>query len=66
MIPARFVKIPTDIDKILNRFKPLVLMPLISAQMADNLQISKYRCNCFSIVFSIFTRLQNATEADAS
>ena len=57
MIPrvlTRFVKIPKAINMIPNRVGPLKLMPLISAQMADNLKVSKYTCNCFSIVFSLF------------
>ena len=45
MIPrfllTRFMKIPKAIDTIPNRVGPLVLMPLILAQMADSLKVSK-------------------------
>ena len=51
---TRFLKIPKAINTIPNHVGPLVLMPLILAQIADYLKVSKYKYNCFSIVFSLF------------
>ena len=45
MIPrllTRFMKIPKAIGMIPSCVRPLMLMTLISAQMADNLKVSKY------------------------
>ena len=39
---TRFVKIPKAIDMIPNHVRPVMLMLLISVQMADNLKVSKY------------------------
>ena len=42
-ISDKIVKIPKAIDMFLNRVGPLVLIPLILSQMADNLK----KHNCF-------------------
>ena len=60
---TRFVKISKATDTIPNRVASLVLMTLISAQMAGNLKIS---VTILALCFHFFTRLHNATEADAS
>ena len=55
---TRFVKIPKAIDTFPNR---VGLIPLISPQMANNLKVSK-----INISVTVFSLLQNTTEADAS